>query len=299
VLWLGTRVFVSLDGRAWQNVTPRGIAAPASIDQVSFVGKAQGWLLASVCSSPGVVFRSSDAGRTWRTHPFHHRHSCAAGASFRLDALDGRRAWVVQDEPTASFASLYRTTDGGRSWRTIGKSLPDIGSVTFTDLRRGWLSGGRLFRTADGGRHWTQVPLPAPRGYAGDLLLVSGAVFFGRTGVVAGEYLGRRRVIGFYRTTNAGRSWRLVATLAGSAPFLFPQFSVRAVSSSTVWLFTAGAKPVASVTVDGGFHWRSHPLAQKLYAPVAISATVAAASDFRGSPYITRDGGRTWRPLKL
>jgi len=34
-------------------------------------------------------------------------------------------------------------------------------------------------------------------------------------------------------------------------------------------------------------------------APVALNARVAAASDFHGVPYITRDGGRTWRRLKL
>jgi putative peptidoglycan lipid II flippase len=46
----------------------------------------------------------------------------------------------------------------------------------------------------------------------------------------------------------------------------------------------------------------SHPAVRKifkLYAPVALSARTAAASDFRGSPYVTRDGGRTWSPLKL
>ena len=298
VLWLGSRVFVTADGKAWRNVTPRGVGPPITIDNVAFHGN-RGWLLASICDSQSFVFRSVDDGRSWVSYAFRHYHTCNAGSNFRLDVLDATRAWVVRNEPAGSFASLYRTIDGGRSWRTVDRNLPDIGSVTFVSAKRGWLSGARLFRTVDGGKKWSRVPLPPPRGSAGKLLQLSNAHFFGRTGIVAGEYFGHRHVIGFYRTSDAGQRWRLVATLAGSAPYIYPQFTVSAVSASTAWLLTAGAKPVASVTIDGGRHWSSHTLPRKLYAPAALSARTAAASDFRGSPYITRDGGRIWSRLKL
>jgi len=91
----------------------------------------------------------------------------------------------------------------------------------------------------------------------------------------------------------------LLSTLPGSSPGAFPQFVLSAVSASTAWLLTAGAKPAVYVTRDGGRRWSSHQLARRLFAPVALSARVAAASDFRGRPYITRDGGRTWRRLNL
>ena len=299
VLWLGSRVFVTTNGKAWRNVTPREIAPPTSIDNVAFDGARDGWLLASVCGANGFAYRTHDAGRTWSKHAFDFAHTCAAGSNFLLDVLDARRAWVVRNEPAGSFASLYRTADGGRSWHVIDENLPDIGAVTFVDSRRGWLAGGRLFHTGDGGRHWTRVPLAAPPGFRGRLLLLSSVRFFGRAGIVAGEYYGRRHVIGFYRTTNAGRSWHLLASLPGSEPYIYPQFTVSAVSAETVWLLTAGARPAANVTVDGGHHWTRHGLAYRLYAPTAINARVAVASDFRGKPKITRDGGRTWRALKL
>jgi photosystem II stability/assembly factor-like uncharacterized protein len=298
-LWLGARVFVTTNGKAWRNVTPRGIVPPTSIDNIAFEGGRDGWLLASVCGANGFTYRTSDGGRTWTKHAFDFAHTCNAGSNFLLDALDARRAWVVRNEPAGSFASLYRTTDGGRSWHIVDEGLPDIGAVTFVGNSRGWLAGGRLFRTLDGGRHWTPAPLPAPRGYQGRLLLLSNVRFFGRTGIVAGEYYGRRHVIGFYRTKDAGRSWHLLARLAGSEPNIYPQFTVSAVSASTVWLFTAGARPTANVTVDGGRHWTHHRLAYRLYAPTALNAGVAVASDFHGRPKITRDGGRTWRALRL
>ena len=298
-LWLGSRVFVTTDGKAWRNVTPRGIAPPTSIDNVAFEGARDGWLLASVCGSNGFTYRTNDAGRTWTKHAVELVHTCAAGSNFLLDVLDARRAWVVRNEPAGSFASLYRTTDGGRSWHVADENLPDIGAVTFVGNERGWLAGGRLFHTADGGRHWTRAPLPAPGGYRGRLLLLSSVRFFGRIGIVAGEYYGRRHVIGFYRTRDGGRNWRLLARLRGSEPYVYPQFTVSAVSATIVWLLTAGARPMANVTVDGGRHWTSHSLAYRLYAPTALNARVAVASDFRGRPKITRDSGRTWRALKL
>jgi photosystem II stability/assembly factor-like uncharacterized protein len=300
VLWLGSKVYVTADGSVWRDATPSDIAAPAAIDNVAFPGPSQGWLVASACGSGrGAVYRTADAGRHWTRYRFQS-HYCGPGSNFLLFALDSRRAWVVRNEPTASYASLFGTTNGGRSWRKLQASLPDNGAVTFVDGHRGWLTSGRLFRTLDGGKTWTRQALPAPKGFKGKLLALSRMSFFGRQGEVVGEYYDRKRdLLAYYRTSDTGAHWRLVSTVPGAGAYVFPQFTLSALSASTVWLFTSGVKPVANVTTDGGRHWSRHPLAQRLFAPVALSARVAAASDFHGVPYITRDGGRTWRPLRL
>ena len=299
VLWLGSKVYVTADGAAWRDVTPSDIVPPAAIDNVAFPSANQGWLVASACGSGrGAVYRTADAGHQWTRYRFQS-HYCGAGSNFLLFALDSRRAWVVRNEPAASYASLLGTTNGGRSWRQVQASLPDNGAVTFVDSRRGWLTAGRLFRTLDGGKTWKRQPLPAPTGFSGRLLALSRMSFFGRRGTVIGEYFRRRDVLAVYRTSDTGAHWHLVRTLPGAGAYVFPQFTVSAASASTVWLFTSGVKPVANVTTDGGRHWLRHPLAQRLFAPVALSARVAAASDFHGLAYITHDGGRTWRRLKL
>jgi photosystem II stability/assembly factor-like uncharacterized protein len=301
VLWTGSKVYVTEDGQAWRQVTPRGAVGPGTfraIDAVAFRGTREGWLIASDCATGrGSTYRSFDGGRSWRAYAFHG-HSCAAGANFSLDVLNDKQAWVLQNEPTGPTARLYRTTDGGRSWQVV-RRLAEYGKVAFVSPTRGWLAGLRLLRTADGGRTWHLQPLPAPRGYHGRLVLLTAPHFFGRYGEVAGQYGGGKPVIGFYRTGNGGRRWRLAATLPGSTPGLFPQFALSAVSASASWVLTAGVNPAVHVTHDGGRHWSSHALVRKLYAPVALSARVAAASDFRGRPYITRDGGRSWRRLSL
>jgi photosystem II stability/assembly factor-like uncharacterized protein len=302
VLWTGSKVYVTTDGHSWRQVTPRGAVRPdtfRAIDAVAFHGARAGWLIASDCATGrGSVYRSFDAGRHWRAYAFH-AHSCAGGANFSLNVLNEQRAWVLQNEPTGPNSRVYRTTNGGRSWRLVAKLAAYGGKVAFVSPRDGWLAGQRLLQTVDGGRSWEIQPLPAPDGYAGRLVLLTAPRFFGQKGVLAGQFGSGKPMIGFYRTGDRGRSWRLLATLPGSVPGVFPQFVLSAASASTSWLLTAGEKPTVHVTRDGGRHWSSHPLAQRLYAPVALSPRVAAASDFHGVPYITRDGGRTWRRLKL
>jgi len=301
VLWTGRQVYVTADGHSWRPVTPRGAVQTASfraIDAVSFL-RSGGWLISSDCSTGrGSVYRTSDAGRSWKAYSFH-AHSCAGGANFSLDVDSETRAWVLQNEPSGPNSRVYRTTNGGRSWRLVAKLATYGGKVAFASPTLGWLAGQRLLRTVDGGMSWEIQPLPAPAGYAGRLVILTAPRFFGREGVVAGQYGSAKPVIGFYRTGDKGRSWRLLATLPGSLPGVFPQFVLAAASASTSWLLTAGTNPAVHVTRDGGRHWLSHRLARRLYAPVALNARVAAASDFHGIPYITRDGGRTWRRLNL
>jgi len=165
------------------------------------------------------------------------------------------RAWVLQNEPTGPNSRVFRTTDGGRSWRIVSKLATYGGKVAFVSPRDGWLAGQRLLRTVDGGRSWQIQPLPAPHGYSGRLVLLTAPRFFGRDGELAGQYGGDKPVIGFYRTRDGGRHWHLLSTLPGSSPGAFPQFVLSAVSASTAWLLTAGAKPAVYVTRDGGRRW--------------------------------------------
>jgi photosystem II stability/assembly factor-like uncharacterized protein len=66
--------------------------------------------------------------------------------------------------PDVSTLSLYRTTNGGRSWQHSGIRLviPATSQAAplldFSDASHGWLVlGNRTWHTADGGRSWTRV----------------------------------------------------------------------------------------------------------------------------------------------
>ena len=279
VLWTGSKVYVTDDGLAWRQVTPRGAVKPGTfraIDAVAFRGTREGWLIASDCATGrGSVYRSFDGGRSWRTYAFH-AHSCAGGANFSLDVLNGKLAWVLQNEPTSPTARLYRTTNGGRTWHVVRK-LAEYGKVAFVSPTTGWLAGLRLLQTVDGGRTWHLQSLPAPRGYRGRLVLLTAPRFFGRQGLLAGQYGGRPsrdRLL-------PGERWRP------------PPASARHVAGLGAW----GLSPVrsqrghglGSLAADGGreasrvrHSRRRSPLVESRARPQALRAGCAQRAPGRG-----------------
>ncbi|WP_219923888.1 WD40/YVTN/BNR-like repeat-containing protein [Nocardioides campestrisoli] len=90
-----------------------------------------------------------------------------ADQSFRgLDAVDRRTAWAAGSSVTGGAGKVYRTTDGGRSWRDVsppgteGLSLRDVearDARTAVVLAIGPGEDSRIFRTTDGGASWTET----------------------------------------------------------------------------------------------------------------------------------------------
>jgi photosystem II stability/assembly factor-like uncharacterized protein len=83
--------------------------------------------------------------------------------------IDRRHGWVAAYNCAEAAVYLYRTNDGGRSWRSLGRpATHSCGGgptfLSFIDAKRGWMEpvspngpGGDLLRTGDGGRTWTRL----------------------------------------------------------------------------------------------------------------------------------------------
>ena len=169
---LSTTFLTSDGGRTWQ---------PASGDRTGFAlaGFLDGRTVLVQTSSTGAgpphTRLSDDGGHTWRTLIDPRRF-----AGFGLpDFPDAQHGWWLERPPadfrTPAPITLWRTSDGGRSWRRLAASgLPETGFpgqrvfveplrgaliFTFPDSSRSWLA------TTDGGASWQVVrgpdtPLP-------------------------------------------------------------------------------------------------------------------------------------------
>lgn len=143
--------------------TERGLFAASGL---SGLGEAGAWVEAwtggavlalAGASGPGTLFAAagdgglllSQDGRVWR----------------RADGLEAKPVTVVAASGRLVYAwarGLWRSDDGGSSWRQVQTSLPPMQvrslAVSPADPRRLLLvADGRLFRSEDGGRSWRPV----------------------------------------------------------------------------------------------------------------------------------------------
>jgi photosystem II stability/assembly factor-like uncharacterized protein len=178
VLWSGTQgdagpverpvVDQSRDaGRTWRDARLPGfvgslfatntvLAPPAFFGPTGIVAMSH----ATTTVEALTIYRSVDAGRTWRR------------ASTLLDPNGGGLGFAALDATHWLFATrsgMRRTTDGGKTWSDFApKGLPAtlVTSLQFSDAHHGiaLVSGGAymtpddLYLTADGGSTWTAAP---------------------------------------------------------------------------------------------------------------------------------------------
>jgi photosystem II stability/assembly factor-like uncharacterized protein len=259
-------------GRTWRRSLPfrdrGGVGQPFAVDtRHLYLAVNEG---AAAGSQGQALFTSSDGGHSWRfvsrttvsgrpgTLPF----GCDKdGFGFATPSLAFAGGYCAGGAPF-----LYRTDDGGRSWRRqrlAGVSLCgcDTSAPRFFTPQDGAFSvsgftenGGdkplvRVYWTDDAGDHWRASVPPA----------------------------GRASSIGF---TDARTAW-VVATPPGR---IRPPFDRLARTS------------------DGGGHWQAVklPFDAEYYRLDAVSATLAYAFDYAdgGSSILrTEDGGRTWQKI--
>jgi photosystem II stability/assembly factor-like uncharacterized protein len=178
------------------------------------------------------------------------------------------------------------TSDSGRTYHVVLRTSRPVKWVATAGSRSAWaVVGSRLLGTIDRGRHWRQLSTGQ----------VTAPAFASRT---IGYAVGKR---GLLATSTGGRSWHAVR-----APC-----RVTAVSSPVpgrLWALCAGlggAGQQEKTLYESGDRGRTwHPRAPSGGLPTyGYALGIAFAPDgagllweSRGRPYLTRDGGRHWRP---
>ncbi len=245
-------------------VTVQTSGADEVLQAVSPVSAQVAW----ISGHGGVIVRTRDGGRLWE------RIAAPGGDSLQFRDIHAfsSRAVVALTAGTGPASRIYRTADGGASWRlAFLMNEPDgfLDCLDFWDARRGFAYGDALdgapyiLVTEDGGRSWTRTR-PGAMPAAGE-----GEGGFAASGTCARTGDGGHGWIG----TGAGGSARILATEDFGASWT--EVAVPMTTGQSAGIFTLAVDAGRPVMALGGDLERAEE----------VVATNAAAS---------ADGGKSW-----
>ncbi|MFC1555459.1 WD40/YVTN/BNR-like repeat-containing protein [candidate division KSB1 bacterium] len=176
---------------------------------------------------------------------------------------------------------LFKTDNGGKSWKKLMNGLPDDGKTGCTDIRidpedpdilyaafwerlrtpyrfdSGGPNGG-LFKSEDGGKSWEKLTNGLPEGDTGKILL---DIYKNDSDIIMAmvehgyqperddpDYDNLKKLgSGIYRSENGGKSWKLVNRY-NNRPFYYSHIRINPVDDQIVYILTGSFY----ISYDGG-----------------------------------------------
>ncbi len=282
-------VFKSVNGgESWAPVGLSGIVGITAHPQLS------GTLFAA---SADGLFRTGNGGATWRRLtrglPANHRPIRVV-----IDSTAPRRVYAVVDDFDTNRRRLFKSTDGGNSWRPADSGLEgqEIRSLTI-DLRgpqtlyAGTFEG--VFKSTDGGTVWRRT------GLEGVTRIEAVKVHPTRRNVVFAGGEG-----GLFRSQNGGQTWSPVsAGLPETGLVTAIEFLPSSPETLLTGVVAAPRRGGVFRSADGGTSWRlsSQGLSALSVSSIAVDPAnsntlwlVANAVVFKSN-----DRGLTWLRIRL
>ncbi len=119
-----------------------------------------------LCSDGAGIFKSTNGGVNWFQVPVPLYDN--GQPDFFKQSFVGDYGWVAARSSESTLGRLiYRTTNFGSSWDTIGRVPFPAGTetycVSFSSQNTGWCGGtiGLLYKTTNGGFNWVQQVTPS------------------------------------------------------------------------------------------------------------------------------------------
>lgn len=308
-------------GLTWRNISDGffktssigDIAVAASDRNVIYAGTGEHAVRGVMTSFGDGVYKSTDAGRTWKNMGLKNsRHI----ADVIIHPADENIVWVAAQGTVHgpnNERGVYKSTDGGVNWKrtlfindstgisslTLDVTNPRVlYAASWQHQRLPWTvnSGGRgssLWKSTDGGETWTKINkgLPSLLGKMG--IAVSAANPQRVFAIVEAE----KGKGGLYRSDDGGASWALQSTHNDivSRSWYYMEVAADPKNENVVYVLNA---PLMK-SIDGG----------KTFAPIRVGhgdthdlwinpddpQNMALADD--GGGEITFNGGRSWSTL--
>ena len=202
------------------------VAVSESNPDVVFIGMGESCIRGNIQPGDGV-YKSTDAGKTWTHVGFENSDAIS---KIRIHPTNPDIVFVADfgryGEPSEE-RGLFKTTDGGKTWRkvlyrdnktgavdiSIDRNNPNVMFVSLWEAYRVEYSmssggpGSGLFKSTDGGDHWTEITRNTglPAGIDGKIgVAVSGADSNRVYALVENEKGG------LFSSDDAGATWKLV-----------------------------------------------------------------------------------------
>ena len=296
------------DGKV--TVASMGSVAVADADpNIIYLGTGSDGVRSNVSTGRGV-YKTTDGGKTWS---FMGLYNTGQIGAVRIHPTDPNTVWVAAYgdifKPN-NDRGVYKTTDGGRTWRKtlymndstgamdveLQPGNPNVVYAWMNRIeRKPWsiISGSReggMFRSTDGGETWTKITGGLPTGLVGKGNLAVTAANSARVYALVEAKPGG----GLYRSDDAGLNWTQVNSNPAlvQRPFYYTTLGADPTNADVVY---AGAEGFFKST-DGGRTMVSmrtpHGDNHDIWINPTDANTMIQAND--GGANVSFDGGRTW-----
>ncbi len=272
----------------------------------------------------GGVWKTTNAGTTW-TPVFQNEGAYSIG-DVVLDPRNPDTLWVGTGEHNNQRSvgwgdGVYRSGDGGRSWKNMGlKDSQHIGRIAIDPRDSNvvyvaaqgplWSAGGDrgLYKTTDGGKTWSQVLKISDNTGVTDVAIDP----FNPDVLLAAAHQRRRHVwtlihggpeSALYKSTDAGKTWRKLSAGLPSGELGRIGLAFSPAQKGLVYASVEAAADGSGTfrSLDSGESWekRSSLIGQAMYYAHVIPDPNVAGRLYTMTVVVqvSNDGGRTWAPV--
>ncbi len=257
------------------------------------------------------LYKSTDGGKSWENVGLKDSEHLA---KVLIDPRDSKVVYVAAQGPLwrdGGDRGLYKTTDGGKTWKAVLTISPQTGvtdvvmdpgnpdvlyAAAYQRQRHVWtvIDGGpegAIYKSTDAGQTWKKLTVGLPKEELGRIGL---AVAPDRPGLVYATLEAANGAGGFFRTTNGGGSWEKRSPNVSGAAQYYQELFVDPSNAERIYMMDTWLQ----VSDDAGRTWRKVGERHKHVDNHAFWIDPANADHLidgcDGGVYETRDRGATW-----